>query len=183
MSITSVVLYFALVYVISSLPGLSGKETSRRGVNRWCKFPSCRPHPHYWILVGFLKGGGCWMGGGFPGKCGVLLSTSTIFDCLESFSFSKCFGTTLVSAFFVICLQNASFFFPGLHTSRNSFLYYSITHFFCGEIGPLQMRLALMLLALQWPLAFTSLRVKEKRCEQERSKGSRRIIFVASFSF
>lgn len=58
MSITSVVLYFALVYVISSLPGLSGKETSRRGVNRWCKFPSCRPHPHYWILVGFLKGGG-----------------------------------------------------------------------------------------------------------------------------
>lgn len=68
MSITSVVLYFALVYVISSLPGLSGKETSRRGVNRWCKFPSCRPHPHYWILVGFLKGGGVLNGRGLPWK-------------------------------------------------------------------------------------------------------------------
>lgn len=66
--ITSVVLYFALVYVISSLPGLSGKETSRRGVNRWCKFPSCRPHPHYWILVGFLKGGGVLNGRGLPWK-------------------------------------------------------------------------------------------------------------------
>ena len=178
MSITSVVLYFALVYVISSLPGLSGKETSRRGVIlppassllNTCRLPE--------------RGGGVLNGRGLPWKVwGFCYQRQQYFIVWNP----SLFRSALVQHWYLLFLWFASrtllSLFPGLHTSLNSFLYYSISHFFCGEIGPLQMRLALMLLALQWPLAFTSLRVKEKRCEQERSKGSRRIIFVASFSF
>ena len=128
MSITSVVLYFALVYVISSLPGLSGKETSRRGV-------ILPPASSLLNTCRLPERGGVLNGRGLPWKVwGFCYQRQQYFIVWNP----SLFRSALVQHWYLLFLWFASrtllSLFPGLHTSLNSFLYYSISHFFVVKL-------------------------------------------------